>query len=1767
MKKALFKTKKLLILSLVMSIVLISAAFTISSFAETDVWTFTSASVKDPLYVQKHFTELPGAFEAEVNFTSAQSSASPIISNWPNSDTRESFGFQITNKGEPCLYYYDTTYNTAEAKVVSVKAKAIFDYDVVGKGWVRLSVACETVDGSPVYNLYVDGVLTDTITDLTTMVDIDPIYSQTTTRELSIGNDGKNHFKGQLRNVAVYKTLTAEDAAKTAKENMQSGNTSLMAYYDATMSGNYDKFIKDQTGNGHDAYSAFFERKTALGNYDYSFAFIGDTQFLVEKDVNDGTTKYASPIFDWIVQNKDSKKIARVFGLGDITDNNADAEWEYAVTLYEKLGAAGIDYSLVNGNHDDYTTPAAKYNKYFGKVSSFVNSIDGYYQEGRLENFYTKFEVGTHKYMVIGLLYGAKDDVLAWANEVVAENSDRQVIVITHSLYDAAGNWAVADTSAQTTTSRKELNNGIDIWNKFISRHSNIIIAAAGHISGDVIKAGKSVGVNGNVVNTFLINPQGFDYATGFDTGMVAMFYFSNGGSTVNVEYVSTIKTLRAQSADESSDDILYHEKNIFTFTVGETDGDMIKTEYGNLPGSMKTENNFAVFCDGALVSAHTTWKAATKAAADIFSADSTKNVTILLLHDYTNTSDPLTNNAANLANGTLTIDLGGNTFVRSDTFLNLTNNADLSNIAPANITVKNGSVRSATGKPIIDNQITNTAYTAEKVWNVTFDGVTVGFTSGVTSFKGLLYQAWTNAATADDTQLGTKVNILFNGCTFDLKTDAPEDGATLFALRDDHSGIDKIDVNVRVAGGTILANAENIGNFTFYTLNAGNDSFTFTPDSKGKYIKLKTNTTAVDFAHYAGTYPTSDGNMYFVETADNGKESTYELKSLTVTYKLLNGSTMTTAISLGSSNADAKYLSEVDYPFVLFDQTGKFYSGRSTFLNDAINSAIYHISNSDSKPSEKTAYILMRRDYTMTSTEKQDNLSHGREHGIVIDMQGYAIIADSTRSGDIFDSTIKQWTGSKDEIYSFATSYYVRNGTFKTHSARVLYFKASNGSDISTKHMSWTFENVSFELLSGASVNRFFHVANASKTSASIVAPVTLTLNDCTFDLTKNTSSANPFTIIRCNFGASSAKIKGTVNINGGKVLANTLNKAEVLNYVEGNGFSLTYGPGEDGSYFSVYLPSSADASSIIGMSCKATDGKTYTFDKVTTGMYSLYFETSYGRVPLKYADIDKYPYLAFQGGEFLELGNIGYDAFIGNTGAFEEALRQVKAGGAITIMMRKSITVSAEAEFLTNYQTCPIVLDLMDYTIDASAVSSLFTSDGTQNLANTLTVKNGSLVIGGSLITVANRPDADGRVQTFILEKLSIVLYGTDLIAYNTADTTNSGSYSFDFIDCDITLNCANPTVFNANSANGLMATSIRVIGGAMTFDGGFDALHFVIENEGCAVTFLPDGNGDYTVVRIKGGTAQDLSEIYTTDNGLKIFALSTTEDGYGIYLLATPNLTVAPLISLTLYTDFVYNVYIPVKDYITSITLGNSVYTDLAALATREIGGVAYYHLTEKVGVTEAGNVTALVIEAEFDSQSFTVSVIAYASSILAGENALVEKTLASDILSYIRSAYAYADINDGTVEKIDAIIGADYDENNEATLPEARMETLGLASARFMLSETPYFVFYPELDESGNPVYSLDSYVFSLDGKYRLESYVTEIEGKTAFVVKSYAFAVDNDIVYFIDGTSVRGTYNVGAYYEFATELADAELIALIERLVKYAESAEAYRSQF
>ena len=57
----------------------------------------------------------------------------------------------------------------------------------------------------------------------------------------------------------------------------------------------------------------WFDNKDEISGYSHSFCVVGDTQILTEKYHSE-----FPKIYDWILDNKDQKKIEYVFGVGDI---------------------------------------------------------------------------------------------------------------------------------------------------------------------------------------------------------------------------------------------------------------------------------------------------------------------------------------------------------------------------------------------------------------------------------------------------------------------------------------------------------------------------------------------------------------------------------------------------------------------------------------------------------------------------------------------------------------------------------------------------------------------------------------------------------------------------------------------------------------------------------------------------------------------------------------------------------------------------------------------------------------------------------------------------------------------------------------------------------------------------------------------------------------------------------------------------------------------------------------------------------------------------------------------------------------------------------------------------------------------------------------------------------------------------------------------------------------------------------------------------------
>ena len=76
----------------------------------------------------------------------------------------------------------------------------------------------------------------------------------------------------------------------------------------------------------------WLDTKDEPADYDYSFAVVGDTQY-----INRHNPEVYPKIYDWIIDNSSNKKIKFVAGLGDITDTSTVEEWTRAQEQINRL--------------------------------------------------------------------------------------------------------------------------------------------------------------------------------------------------------------------------------------------------------------------------------------------------------------------------------------------------------------------------------------------------------------------------------------------------------------------------------------------------------------------------------------------------------------------------------------------------------------------------------------------------------------------------------------------------------------------------------------------------------------------------------------------------------------------------------------------------------------------------------------------------------------------------------------------------------------------------------------------------------------------------------------------------------------------------------------------------------------------------------------------------------------------------------------------------------------------------------------------------------------------------------------------------------------------------------------------------------------------------------------------------------------------------------------------------------------------------------------
>ena len=227
----------------------------------------------------------------------------------------------------------------------------------------------------------------------------------------------------------------------------------------------------------------------------------------------------------WIAEHKEDLNIAFVLHEGDVTNGNVEYHWENAKASMSVLDGV-LPYAIVLGNHDmgpggDCTVRKSPlFNRYF-PVSKYeqLSTFGGTFEPNLLDNSFHLFHAGETEWLVLALEYLPRDQVLEWANEIIATHVGRRVIFLTHS-HVCSDNSLHGDRSVhkwnptdhQISNETGGVNNGIDVWNKLLKKHSGTFLSFNGHFtenggSGLVSKEGDA----GNQVIQMLANYQLMD--------------------------------------------------------------------------------------------------------------------------------------------------------------------------------------------------------------------------------------------------------------------------------------------------------------------------------------------------------------------------------------------------------------------------------------------------------------------------------------------------------------------------------------------------------------------------------------------------------------------------------------------------------------------------------------------------------------------------------------------------------------------------------------------------------------------------------------------------------------------------------------------------------------------------------------------------------------------------------------------------------------------------------------------------------------------------------------------------------------------------------------------------------------------------------------------------------------------------------------------------------------------------------------------------------
>ena len=232
----------------------------------------------------------------------------------------------------------------------------------------------------------------------------------------------------------------------------------------------------------------------------------------------------------WCVNNRADRNIVFVTGLGDMTNDNSEAQWAIADTALSILETAGLPFGFSLGNHDGSPSATTLYNQHFG-VSRFQGKPwygDHYGSDN--DNHFMLFSASGMDFIIFhlecemgsgyeGICSAECQAVLQWAHGLLTGTyANRRAIVVSHALMQPSG--ATFMTHGQA------------IYNA-LKDCPNFFLMLCGHL--DQANHRVDLGTDGHPIYTLIQDYQTVNNGNGF----LRIMTFDPPSDTIHVETYS----------------------------------------------------------------------------------------------------------------------------------------------------------------------------------------------------------------------------------------------------------------------------------------------------------------------------------------------------------------------------------------------------------------------------------------------------------------------------------------------------------------------------------------------------------------------------------------------------------------------------------------------------------------------------------------------------------------------------------------------------------------------------------------------------------------------------------------------------------------------------------------------------------------------------------------------------------------------------------------------------------------------------------------------------------------------------------------------------------------------------------------------------------------------------------------------------------------------------------------------------------------------------